>query len=54
MVLPHPFLKRLLSRVVFYGGAACYLWVLQFVEQQMAQNQSFTQPIPSVIGTIAP
>jgi hypothetical protein len=34
MVSPHPFHKRVLSRVCFYGGVACYLWLLQFVEQQ--------------------
>jgi len=38
MVLPHPFHKRLLSRIGFYGGVACYLWLLQFVEQRTQQE----------------
>ncbi len=38
MVSPHPFHKRILSRIGFYGGVACYLWLLQFVEQKMNQS----------------
>jgi hypothetical protein len=53
MVLPHPLLKRVLSRVVFYGGTACYLWLLQFVEQRMTASQQFAENSPVAARAIA-
>lgn len=53
MVLPHPLLKRVLSRVVFYGGTACYLWLLQFVEQRMTASQQFAESSPVEARAIA-
>lgn len=49
MVLPHPLHKRLLSRIGFYGGVACYLWLLQFVEQQIQADSFRGSEITSVI-----
>jgi len=42
MVLPHPFHKRLLSRIVFYGGAIAYLVTLQALEQRFSAGDTTT------------
>jgi hypothetical protein len=38
MVLPHPFHKRLLSRIVFYGGVVAYLVTLQALEHRLQNH----------------